>query len=59
MWLYVLSVVVPVYSQSAQAVAGKETFSCIKAAGACINDGRVNGHAHSRRETLPALPKTI
>jgi hypothetical protein len=38
----VLSVVVPVCSQPAQAVTGKETFAGIKAAGTCVNDNTVN-----------------
>ena len=38
--LCILSVVVPVCSQPAQAVAGKETFAGVKAAGTCVSDGR-------------------
>lgn len=41
--LCVLSVVVPVCSQPAQAVAGKETVAGVKAPGTCINDDRING----------------
>jgi hypothetical protein len=37
--LCVLSVVVPVCSQPAQAVTRKETFAGVKAAGTCVNDG--------------------
>jgi hypothetical protein len=37
--LYVLLVVMPVCSQPAQAVTGKETFADVKAAGTCVNDG--------------------
>jgi hypothetical protein len=33
---------VPVCSQPAQTVTGKETFAGVKAAGTCINDGRIN-----------------
>jgi len=39
--LCVLSVVVPVCSQPAQAVTGKETFAGVKAAGTCVNDDRI------------------
>ena len=31
----------PVCAQRAQAVAGKETFAGVKAAGTCVNDGRI------------------
>ena len=39
--LGVLSVVVPVCFQSAQAVTGKETVAGVKAAGTAVNDGRI------------------
>ena len=39
--LCILSVVVPVCSQPAQAVAGKETVAGVKAAGTFINDGEI------------------
>jgi len=39
--LCVLSVVVPVCSQPAQAVAEKETLASVKAAGTCVNVGRI------------------
>ena len=42
MWLCILSVFVPVCSQPAQAVTGKETFDGVKTAGTCVNDGRIN-----------------
>jgi hypothetical protein len=38
MWLCILSVFVPVCSQPAQAVTGKETFDGVKTAGTCVND---------------------
>ena len=40
-WLCVLSVVVPVCSQPAQAVTGKDTFAGVKAPGTCVNDDRI------------------
>ena len=40
--LCILSVVVPVCSQPAQAVAGKETIADVKAAGTFVNDGGIN-----------------
>ena len=39
--LCVHSVVVPVYSQPAQAVTGKEAFTGVKAAGTSVNDGGI------------------
>jgi hypothetical protein len=39
MWLCVLSVAVPLFSQPAQVVAGKETVAGVKAAGAFVGDG--------------------
>ena len=42
MQLCILSVVVPVCSQPAQAVTGKETFAGVKAVGTCINGGKIN-----------------
>jgi len=44
--LYILSVVVPVCSQSAQAVTGKETFAGVKAAGTYVNDHTVKKAPH-------------
>ena len=41
MQLCVLSVVVPVCSQPAQAVTGKEAFACFKAAGTFVDDGGI------------------
>ena len=41
MQLCILSVIVPVCSQPAQAVTGKETFTGVKAAGTCVDDGRI------------------
>jgi hypothetical protein len=40
--LCVLSVVVPVCSQPAQAVTGKETFAGVKTAGTRVYDGGIN-----------------
>jgi len=39
--LCILSVIVPVCSQPAQAVTGKETFADVKAAGTCVIDGGI------------------
>jgi hypothetical protein len=39
--LCVLSIVVPVCSQPAQAVTGNETFAGVKTAGTCDNDGKI------------------
>ena len=46
--LCILSVVVPVCSQPAQAVTGKETFAGVKAAGMCVNDGRIEENGERR-----------
>jgi hypothetical protein len=46
--LCVLSVVVPVCPQPAQAVTGKETFAGVKTAGTCVNDGRLEGNGEVR-----------
>ena len=47
--LCVLSVVVSVCSQPAQAVAGKETVAGVKAVGTCVNDGGINKKCTSDR----------
>ena len=39
--LCILSVVVPVCTQPAQAVTGKETVAGVKAAGTYVDDGRI------------------
>ena len=46
--LCILSVAVPVCSQPAQAVTGKETFAGVKAAGTGVNDGRLEGNGEVR-----------
>ena len=39
--LCILSVVVPVCTQPAQTITRKEAFASVKAAGTCVNDGRI------------------
>jgi len=48
--LCILSVVVPVCSQSAQAVTGKETFAGTKAAGTSVNDGGITKQCRINRK---------
>ena len=40
-WLCIISVVVPVCSQPAQAVTGKETVAGVKVVGTYVNDGEI------------------
>ena len=60
MWLCILSILVSVCSQPAQAVTGKEAFTGVEAGRTCVNDGGINKrlarkdkiYAHERKNNV-------